>query len=230
MLIYLIFNKTPCIYELKPFDNPQGPSLFMCVDQSPGVSGLALFIIFGIIFLYEVLLGFMFVYKLHHALKSMEQNTMRLRDTIIKNTILYVATLASTLTFYILWFMDIGHVSSTLHFDTLLNCVMIALMYHYNERYYQCLCGKCSRYFRRLYARTESRTRLKSVASKTNTTTPTSPVVSDTEDIPMELQSNTVATLPRMITPKSVSPERSVCGLIITNYADDPAGSDDEEP
>ena len=231
MTIYLVFNKTPCIYERIPWDDPGGESLFMCVDQAPGLSGLALLAIFPIIFLYEVLLGFMFVYKLHKALKSMEQHTMRFKETIIKNTILYVATLTSTLTFYVIWFLDIFNVLFILHFDALINCAMIALMYHYNEKYYQCLCGVCSRYCTELYSRRtlSSRSiRVKSVASKTDweTHTPPPPITPNVSNIrTLQLTPNT-PTVP-MTTPKSLSPEKSVCGFII-NYHDEEM--DDEEP
>lgn len=157
MVIYIIYTKTPCIYQLFAWD--YGKDIFMCVDHFQGYAGLALFAIFGLNLAYNILLGFMFVYKLHRVLESMkhqnrfDQHTLEMEELIIKNTLIYIATLCTTLISYILWFMDIFDVNFTIHFDALFNCIMIALMYKYNDKYYLCLCGFCLQFCQRLYSR-----------------------------------------------------------------------------
>ena len=224
MIIWLTYSKTPCVYELIAWDLPEGESLFMCVDHFTEISGLAIFAMFGIIFSYHILLGFLFLYKLHKVLRSINQHTTELEEIIIKNTIMYISTMASTLFFYILWFMDIFHVNFIVHFDSLFNCFMIALMYGYNERYYQCLCGVCARFCKRISRRDPkmlSKVHSGSMASKTNTNTPPYPQQTPTNPIPINIITNT-PPVTRITTPtESLAPERSICGFIITENYDE---------
>ena len=149
----MLYSNTPCIYSLYAWDTDD--YLFMCVDHYRGIAGIALYSLFAVIFIYLFLLGFMFLYKLHRVMKDSKDSRkmeLELENLIIKNTILYIAALLSTLFSYIIWFMDIFDLNFPVHLDALFNCFVISLNYQYNKKYYQCLCGVFNRFCYRVYA------------------------------------------------------------------------------
>eukprot|EP01084_Bolivina_argentea_P310171 536672_1 len=153
MITYWIVKNPVCIKEFHAWDINE--SIFQC--SANDFRGKALYInfgILGIIIIYNALLGFLFVYKLHQALKNMTQNTEDIEMLMLKNTILTVATTVSSLISYLVWFTDPLDVNFIVHLDGLINCIMIAMMYKYNNKYYVCMCGFCIKCCRNMYGRT----------------------------------------------------------------------------
>eukprot|EP01083_Nonionella_stella_P036120 98565_1 len=104
------------------------------------------YIIYGTIIIYNLLLALLFGYKFHRITQNVDGSAAFQLDLVkimIKNTVLAMTVLLSTISVWaILLATDAGS-TSMFHLDLFVNCFAIGLLYQYNEEYYLCVCKPC---------------------------------------------------------------------------------------
>eukprot|EP01083_Nonionella_stella_P192734 712248_1 len=135
----------PCVWKWTPSDMQVPDNFAFCDFHSDAAANLAP--MFGVIWIViaNIVYGVIFTVKLNAVLTLSEgasgSSTFALKSLIIKNTILTVAGSVSTLINWMLWFANVG--ISFLYLDIWFNCVIISLMFKYNDKYYKRLCKVC---------------------------------------------------------------------------------------
>eukprot|EP00484_Ammonia_sp_Unknown_P020153 CAMPEP_0197035636 /NCGR_PEP_ID=MMETSP1384-20130603/13377_1 /TAXON_ID=29189 /ORGANISM="Ammonia sp." /LENGTH=355 /DNA_ID=CAMNT_0042465721 /DNA_START=126 /DNA_END=1193 /DNA_ORIENTATION=- len=152
-LLILMFNErtSVCVYTWHPADSalvPLTTPLSFCGIQLGGTGNLILVVGFLWVAVMNIAFGIMFSVKLHKLMSSASVANggtvhFKLSSLILKNSILTLIGATSTLLSYALWITNLLGVGAVfLYTDLLVNCLMIGLMFEYNEKYYK-LCCKC---------------------------------------------------------------------------------------
>ena len=141
----------PCVATWKPADFQFDDDLQYCIfpvvvlnysGEMDGASALAFIFLFAWIPAMNLLIGVIFSIKLNKLLSHHEANgdiNFEYRSLIIKNSILSLLGSISTLVTYALGF-TIDFIF--LYLDVFLNCLVIGLMFKYNNKWYK-ICCKC---------------------------------------------------------------------------------------
>ena len=171
-MIVVLTGNPPCIREYYANDIKQ--TLFFCRVNIEG--SRAMFIYFGFLSIvtYNVVLGYLFVNKLRkvinhsNAVHHSSRQNLKIQHVMIKNTVLMIFTSLSTLLAYLMY-TNVNGTTFLLYFDYLFNCIMIALMYNYNDKHYQCCCKLCIKCLLCCYGAKINETELFQIQSTTKT-------------------------------------------------------------
>ena len=160
-MIFNMQNNEPCLLFWQPFDYQHAKYLLaghynhgmdICDwGIKPGAKSLILIALVQICFTNILFCGICC-----HKLRILLSNDTvfnspinadihwKFKSLIIKNCILSIAGGISTFVCYFLWLLlDVGVVTNLLYFDSFFNCLVIVLMFEYNERWYKYLCIIC---------------------------------------------------------------------------------------
>ena len=145
-IISFILNRHEhtCIALWNPNDNLFEYSLSFCdIPLEADAVLMYAFVLIWIVVM-NIIIGIIFSVKLNQLLSNHadnEQIQFRFKSLIIKNSILTLSGAVSTVVCYLLW---LGFIRATfLYLDLFINCVVIALMFKYNEKWYKKLCRCC---------------------------------------------------------------------------------------
>eukprot|EP01084_Bolivina_argentea_P103281 185021_1 len=145
-ILILIFSPSPCLWTWTPTDiNKQ---FSFCAYRNYGIVNI--FILLGIVYAVAMNITFsiMFTVKLKQLLSRNEdkKTSFKLKSLVVKNSILTLFGCVSTLLNYILWIAlspSTGVGAFLLYIDVYVNCLVLALMFKYNENYYKKFCKCC---------------------------------------------------------------------------------------
>ena len=151
---FLLLNadNKPCIWKWKPIDissSINSEQFAVCDYVNTGWSSLIIGLGVIWIVIVNITIGAIFGVKLNKVLKHSSEDkksSFKLKSLIIKNTILTAFGSISTLFNWFLWLISApmtGIGISFLYLDVWLNCLLLALMFKYNENHYKLLCKPC---------------------------------------------------------------------------------------
>eukprot|EP01084_Bolivina_argentea_P059705 109061_1 len=151
---YLIFLSPACIWIWHPVDFPNwknNPNGFaFCDAKLDDIGNLVASL--GVIWcaVFNIIFATIFVVKLRKMLAqnrcTNNDGKIEIKAVMLKNTILAIIGSLTSVFDYIGWLyvaipLELG--ATFLYVDVLIHCLLIALMFNYNERYYQFLCKLC---------------------------------------------------------------------------------------
>ena len=179
-VIYMFFSAIfghACIWEWHAPDHQD--TLYVCTTPQNQWTQLTIYIslVWGISL--QIVFGLMFTIKLKRVLQCGQRGNVEdenIKKLIIKQTLLSVLTIISTLTLFVLWltFSD-GAVFYFL--DQILNVIFIGLMFKYNERYYLLCCGICIKCIKSCESPSKSEMELAKYSNDNMEITPHSPSI-----------------------------------------------------
>ena len=170
ILVVALFTFGRSVCEATVYYADINEYVYKCIHIIDGIALYASYYGLGVIFFFNAILGYIFVSKLNATSKEMRRRDsdalLPLYDVMIKNTILALTLCLSTLISWILWFMTDyfdGFGNFFIFVDVFFNCLMIELMYFYNEKWYKLLCGRvgCIGCFRKCYVDKHMRDRVR---------------------------------------------------------------------
>ena len=146
-VIFVIFNdKSVCGQKWIPSD--VASELYFCSLPNDGKASPI--IILGLLYFpgMNILFGAMFSVKLAKVLsnnKDNEKMKFEMKSLIVKICILVLTGSISTIFCWSLWVAMLGDISGlpVLFLDLFVNCLMVGLMFRYNDNYYKLLCKCC---------------------------------------------------------------------------------------
>ena len=152
-LSVLIYVDDSCLWRWEPSDIVTDHTFAFC--STPNIDPINMCIIVGLIWIAvtNIIFGAIFTIKLRKAMKlgrvgiSGDDPTknLRLHALVVKNSILTLVGSVSTLTNWSMFVVTqkiTGGNGIFVFLDLYINCVVVALMFRYNARYYK-MCCKC---------------------------------------------------------------------------------------
>ena len=147
VILFFIYNRheSTCLAKWDPMDFPSKHLDYCDYRMRPGFGQLIYSYVIGVwIPLINIVLGIIFSVKLNTLLSNQredEQSKLEFKGIIVKMVILTLIGSISTAISYMLWFQGFLYVGSVfLWTDLFVNCVVIGLMFKYNEKYYKRCC------------------------------------------------------------------------------------------
>ena len=141
-VIYYMVSADFCIMEWIADDMED--SVFYCSDIVSKEDNIVTYVQLSLVMLQNMLFGMMFVNKLRPIMRGCHEankrGEFRFQMLIIKNTLLTVLGIISTIMALAMWGFGI---SIGLWIDVFLNSLVISLMFKYNEHHYKQLCRPC---------------------------------------------------------------------------------------
>lgn len=156
-IIFVAFLTKPCYKQWNPSDL-DGYIIYERYTSWNGTSRYAAYATFAWYLIQNINLGILFSYKLSKVLNKTDRTQdPYIEKTILKNTILTISMVASTLILWVTYFVIQWSRASFLMFiDAFLNCLLFGLMFKFNEHlYYNIFCKVCDRYFVERYIELE---------------------------------------------------------------------------
>lgn len=149
ILVYLNVTEPACIWRWQPIDLPNA-SLAVCDWHTVGIANNIISAVMAWVVLLNISISIIFGIKLKKILQAsdsaQQKDVLRLKKLSVKNTILSIVVTVSTVINWFMWIVGSAYTAfgiSFLYFDLWFNCLIIALMYGYNEKYYNCACRFC---------------------------------------------------------------------------------------
>eukprot|EP01084_Bolivina_argentea_P194130 333042_1 len=149
-------NQSTCIGHWKPMDfssmHKENNPLTYCGLEISSIGNIILILGVLLVTTANIVFGLMFSIRLKKLLSMNKGNkniSFKFKGLIIKNSILTLCGTISTVLSYMIWIAlamsGHGVGASLLYADLIVNCVVIGLMFNYNDKAYKKLCSYCIR-------------------------------------------------------------------------------------
>eukprot|EP01083_Nonionella_stella_P060633 158245_1 len=155
IVIFPILADDACIWDWHPFDLNE-PNLYLCATDYSS-DNQAIYVVY-VCLVWDVVMNIIIAVLFYRKLKQIldgaggsraNRHTMQTKRLMMKNTILTMCCVVSTLISWILWlvFNLLTYGKCIVYLDLWINGVCIALMFKFNEKYYKMMCGRCTKCF-----------------------------------------------------------------------------------